>query len=317
MPSEQRSFDFEAGWNELSQHLRGLLARRGVTGWLADDIVQETALRLWDRRARIDTSRPIEPLANTIALNLLRDHARAKKHLVEVASSPEERIPIEVEDEVLARDELHRARVALGKLRSNYQSALLGTVSSEGQVPASMRMMKMRARVQLRALMNDVSRLRSGFGLALHRSWDAIRVRISPSSGRFELMVRAMTAAVVIATSSIASMPHHAGGDPDGRGPTGKPRPLTMVTATTMLEAPRAGWKELISEATIDPAAAKRKLGRALVRVGPVAWHEGDSIASGTLMVQPDRIDGEVRLGRRWIDRVCRAALAGNCKETL
>lgn len=84
-----------------------------------------------------------------------------------------------------------------------------------------------------------------------------------------------------------------------------------------MLEAPRAGWKELISESTIDPAAAKRKLGRALVRVGPVTWHEGDSIASGTLMIDPDGIDGEVRLDRRRLDRLCRAVLAGRCKGTL
>lgn len=283
---------------------------------MADDIVQETALRLWDRRARIDTSRPIEPLANTIALNLLRDHARAKKHVVEVGSPPEGRTPIAVEDEVMARDELHRARAALGKLRSNYRTALLAPISAEGQVPAAVRMMKMRARVQLRALMDDAARLRSGFGLALNRSWDAIRVRMSPSSARVELVVRAMTAAVVIATSSVASMPPRAGDTPDGRGPTREHRTAALVAANS-LEAPRTGWKELISEASVDPRAAKRKLGRALVRVGPVAWHEGDSIASGTLMVQPDRIDGEVRLGRRWLDRVCRAAFVGRCKEIL
>lgn len=312
-------FDFDAQWPLLSRHLYELLARRGLPTYLADEIVQETALRLWDRRAQIDSTRPIEALANTIALNLWRDFRRRQKFLSPDNVPADIRAPIDVETEVCARDELNRVRRALGRLNPRYRRILLAAAGDfgtpGGQVPASVRMMKMRARAALRALAEDVTRLHTGLGVAIHRFSNSLRARSTAVSSRSEWVTAAAAAAamlLVVPTSMVPSAPDA----PDV--PEAAPRvsfggSVYLAGSSTSAYGPE--W-EIVHTAHLDPREDKLK--KPSLSVGLVDYYEGDSIGSGTIVVR-SALDAAEALPtlRARLGRVCPTTLLRrSCRET-
>ena len=165
---------FETAWPELAARLKPTLLKRGATPTQAEDVTQETGLRLWRIWLETDHSRPVWPLAVTIALNVLRDQERRDRRLIVTDVVPDAPEPVSVEDEGMARLELHRVAQAIRTLQPAHRSALLDHVESAGtrrapRTPAE-KMMLMRARRRLHAALGTVSAAIFGIVLRLRRS---------------------------------------------------------------------------------------------------------------------------------------------------
>jgi RNA polymerase sigma factor (sigma-70 family) len=150
---------FCMAWRAIAPGLARYLRRRGVVPDDVEDVVQETALRLFVVWPRIDSEASVEPLARTIALNVWRDHLRTRAARdVRVADVPD--MPDAaacVERTVLARVELARVVAVVRLLPREDRAALaVGTaralgVSCERPATAADRMRLMRCRRALRS----------------------------------------------------------------------------------------------------------------------------------------------------------------------
>jgi DNA-directed RNA polymerase specialized sigma24 family protein len=158
----ERRRDFEHQWPAIQSGLKSLLARKKVPAPEREDLIQETALRLYGMWGRVDPSRSPWPLAVTIALNLVRDGSRHRP-IRELSSAevPETADLHEVERAGLARVELGRVRAALGEMSPAYRQSLLVEV---GDAPAradagsaAQKMTRVRARRKLAQLVEKVS----------------------------------------------------------------------------------------------------------------------------------------------------------------
>lgn len=155
---------FAAEWPATARRLGRALARHGVNAHDREDILQETALRLYRSWASVDVDRGVEPFARTIALNLLRDNARRSGAHGEVLGDVPDRADSGdvVERTTIARLELGHVRRALTRLRPVEQRVLTEAVTAEitgdqSLAPASVRMARMRARRQLVAVLRAAS----------------------------------------------------------------------------------------------------------------------------------------------------------------
>jgi hypothetical protein len=152
--------DFERQWAELATRLDRFLANRRVAPCLRDDLIQETALRLYASWTTVDRTRSPWPLTATIALNLLRDNGRSARNRELFIPPPETASSHEVEASGLARIELARVATALDQLPPSQRAALLrelgmGAVSPTS--PDAEKMLRLRARKKLRSLVERVS----------------------------------------------------------------------------------------------------------------------------------------------------------------
>ncbi|HET7483356.1 MAG TPA: sigma factor, partial [Actinomycetota bacterium] len=117
---------FEDEWPRIERYLRDVLARRRIPRDELEDVVQDTALRLfraWDR-VRPETA---ASFALTISLNLVRDDARRRTRR-ENMPLPVEAPQGDIEQEALARIELARVRMALDRMNESQRSVLLAEV---------------------------------------------------------------------------------------------------------------------------------------------------------------------------------------------
>ena len=169
-----RVFDDE--WAELAPRLSMVLAGKGVHAQDRDDLVQETALRLYRVWETLAPEQPVWPFAVTIALNLWRDQMRASvvrqrdvlsanlgDDTSEVAAS------YDVERTVLARQELAQVGAAIRTLEPEQRRLLLENDEVAAVVSplrAADRMARMRARRQLARV---VGRASAAVGLFLWR----------------------------------------------------------------------------------------------------------------------------------------------------
>ncbi|MEA2435237.1 MAG: hypothetical protein QOG54_2694 [Actinomycetota bacterium] len=160
--SPELQADFVAQWPELSRRLNALFARKNVSQPTRDDLIQETALRLikiWDS---VDMTRSPWPLTATIGLNLLRDRAKSLASTEVLADLPDAPAMLDVADAGIARVELERVRKAMTELTAAQRTILLdevGEASAVGGSAASQKMLRMRARRKLRAILEHVSGL--------------------------------------------------------------------------------------------------------------------------------------------------------------
>jgi DNA-directed RNA polymerase specialized sigma24 family protein len=158
--SPELQASFVAQWPDLSRRLNALFARKNVRQPTRDDLVQETALRLlriWDS---VDQSRSPWPLTATIGLNLLRDRAKALATTEVLADLPDSPAMMDVEDAGIARIELERVRKAMAELTHAQRTILLDEVGEASAMPgtaAAQKMLRMRARRKLRAILEHVS----------------------------------------------------------------------------------------------------------------------------------------------------------------
>lgn len=151
--------EFEISWKELQPRLRVMLAARRVGMDRHEDLLQETALRLYRMWERVDRSKPSWPLAKTIALNLLRDEYRTRRVTQSLEDSPEQPFDYDLEAQGIARLELERVHKALSSLTELQRRALLVEIGvlPTGEPCSGDKMVRMRARKRLVSLLEDVS----------------------------------------------------------------------------------------------------------------------------------------------------------------
>ncbi|HMC67974.1 MAG TPA: sigma factor, partial [Mycobacteriales bacterium] len=160
-----RVFDDE--WAGLAPRLSMVLAAKGVHAQDRDDLLQDTALRLYRVWETLAPDQPVWPFAVTIALNLWRDQLRAAvvrqrdvlaANLGEaVADAP---ALCDVERTVLARQELEQVGAVMRELEPEQRRLLLANEEVSPVVaplrPAE-RMARMRARRELARLVGRAS----------------------------------------------------------------------------------------------------------------------------------------------------------------
>jgi DNA-directed RNA polymerase specialized sigma24 family protein len=166
---------FLAEWPAVSRRVGGMLNRRGLRPADIDDVVQETALRLYRSWGQLDAGRPVEPYAKTIALNVWRDGLRRGDQEQLVSDVPDApTVSAGVEQIFLAREELSRTRRALGRMRPAQRGLLvavaeeeLGLGTEHGAVTDALRMARMRARRQLLVVLQSASAVAAAVGSGL------------------------------------------------------------------------------------------------------------------------------------------------------
>ena len=89
---------FEEDWPELQKGLQRNLARRGIPPWKADDVIQETGLRLFRCWENVDPERSPFGLALRIANNLMWDEARKHRGREILGEVPEKATAHDVEE---------------------------------------------------------------------------------------------------------------------------------------------------------------------------------------------------------------------------
>lgn len=158
---------FESVWRELRPRTIGLLVRRGASQELAEDVAQETAIRLLRNWHLLDEDRPAWPLARRIALNCLIDHHRREQPDI-LAAIPDQVAPFDVEEQSLARfrlGEVWRAMAGLTQREKAVLLAELGVAGHHGNTSA-IKMARLRAREKLSAAVG-----RSGALSAVPLQW--------------------------------------------------------------------------------------------------------------------------------------------------
>ena len=156
--STQPSFDresFDEAWPALAERLRRSLSSRGVPIQDRDDVVQETALRVYRSWNTIDPTRPAWPFVITVAVNIWRDIIRERTGRiaqVHPSATIEVTADQDVERDVLARQELANTVVAMRALAPEQRRLLLASEEFADTVRplrAAERVARMRVRRQL------------------------------------------------------------------------------------------------------------------------------------------------------------------------
>jgi RNA polymerase sigma-70 factor (ECF subfamily) len=156
---------FAVGWPELVPRLRAMLARAGAPVAEREDLVQETALRLFRMWDSVDPERPVEPLARRIAMNAWRDQWRRRGEREVLGEVPELAAAVDTERAALARVEVAEVSRALSVLPAG-AARVLRVAAREAEcgaellrTPASVRMARSRARRALLACLKVASAL--------------------------------------------------------------------------------------------------------------------------------------------------------------
>lgn len=154
---------FDGVWAEMRDRLARVLAARGVPAQDREDLLQETALRLYRVWDTLDPAQPVWPYAVTIALNLWRDSLRAAATRVREVSpfvsfdNPDD---LDVERTVIARQELATVSAALRELAPEQRRLVLETeelTSVVRPLRAAERMSRMRVRRELARVVGRAS----------------------------------------------------------------------------------------------------------------------------------------------------------------
>ena len=149
---------FATEWPALVPKLRTMLARAGAPVAEREDLVQETALRLYRMWPKIDQERGVEPLARRIATNAWRDQWRRRGEREVLGDVPEAAAGHDTERAALARVEVREVSRAMARLRPATAAVLRVAATeaesdglAEGGTPAALRMARCRARRALQA----------------------------------------------------------------------------------------------------------------------------------------------------------------------
>src|SRR5438045_4036889 len=145
--------EFFAGhWPALVPGLRAMLAKAGAPTAERDDLIQETALRLFGMWDSVDRDRSVEPLARRIAMNVWRDQWRSRGQREVIGEIPEQVSDRDTERTALARIEVAEVSRAMATLRPGVADVLrVAAREAEGtavqaRTPAAVRMARTRAR---------------------------------------------------------------------------------------------------------------------------------------------------------------------------
>src|SRR4051795_8396240 len=129
---------FDAAWPDLAERLRRSLTARGVPAQDRDDVVQETALRVYRVWDSLDSTRPRWPFVITVGVNIWRDIVRSRTGRI-ASEHPSAWIEVtaehDVERDVLARQELRQVGVAMQSMAPEQRRLLLATEEFADTLP--------------------------------------------------------------------------------------------------------------------------------------------------------------------------------------
>lgn len=171
MTSDQKR-DFEHQWPALAIRVNRLMRRKKISPWLAEDLTQETGLRLIRMWPKIDQAQPLWPLVTTIALNLMRDEMRRDGSRELMCAVPDAPSTENVERRGLARLELRAVGGAMSQMAEAQRQVLIAEVAdplAEAPDASATRMLRMRARRKLQGLLDHASLLGIAVGDHMRR----------------------------------------------------------------------------------------------------------------------------------------------------
>jgi hypothetical protein len=253
---------FEEEWPELSRRVRNSLTARGASSWVRDDILQETALRLFRMWDQVDAERSPCGLALTIAHNLLWDEQHRKAPGEVLGLIPDVPGNHDVERSGIAREELGRVYRLLPRLKSSQRSALLAEIG--GPEPAmssgdALKMLRLRARRKLTALMEGASAGIFVMGFEFRRlGWrvsSAVRRHATPAELPAGAVVAFCGVVAVLMVPLQATPQASAGRQAVG----GVSRVLTSAQASAVKPAARPGVAGVSGWGAARAGAAPRK----------------------------------------------------------
>lgn len=226
MTSDQER-DFEHQWPALALRVNRLMRRKKISPWLAEDLTQETGLRLVRMWPKIDQTQPLWPLAATIALNLMRDEMRKEASHDLTYGVPDAPSKENVEQRGMARLELRAVGGALAQMTEPHRHALLAEVASDRAAspePTAARMLRMRARRKLQNLLDHASLLGIAFVDQLRRVMREAEVAISRALPSHVEHVSAAAVSLLAALSlGIALVPDTPSDAGEGAAPSRRP----------------------------------------------------------------------------------------------
>ncbi|HVF52577.1 MAG TPA: sigma-70 family RNA polymerase sigma factor [Actinomycetota bacterium] len=196
--------EFEQAWAVLRPRLFRLLMARGAQADVAEDVLQEAAIKLYSSWSRVDLTQPVWPFARTIALNCLIDNFR-RVRAVPLAEIPDTAADVDVEDHALARARLTVVARVMGTLRPADRNTLLELVEPTMPAPTSSaaKMARMRAR---RRLANAMEKTASAFG-SIPLGWRRVQLWVgSPGVAEMHGTASALAAAAVAITIGFSPM---------------------------------------------------------------------------------------------------------------
>lgn len=236
---------FEEQWPDLARRLDAMLAGKRVPAHKRDDIVQETGLRLFRMWDQVDPDRPLWALVVTIALNLLRDEARKRPEREILGLVPDRAADQDVERAGLARLEWRRVQNAMSQLSPAHRSILMAELGDESAAPGrganATKMLRMRARRRLSALLDVASASGLVFGVRIRRLFDLERHVIAVRSilGGSENVVAPAAAGFLSAVALFAAAVGPLAGDA-GAGTLSKSAGTPLAAAATSPSAANA-----------------------------------------------------------------------------
>ena len=242
---------FDEAWPALAERLRRSLTARGVPAQDRDDVVQETALRVYRHWTTLDPDRPAWPFVITVAINIWRDIVRERTGRI-AQVHPTEHIEMtadhDVERDVLARQELASTVNAMRSLAPEQRRLLLATEEFNDTVrplrPAE-RVARMRVR---RQLARTVGRASAAFLLLwLRRPGRTTGAVATAYAGALAAAV--LTAPAMVTMPAISALPaphvaahpapaHVAGTAADRHGSQAVARPLDRATGAVQSSTP-------------------------------------------------------------------------------
>lgn len=200
---------FAEAWPELEERLRRSLAARGVPAQDRDDVVQETALRVYRAWPTLDHQHSTWPFVITVAVNFWRDVMRertgriAQVHPVAVIEATAD---LDVERDVLARQELASVGVAMRALGAEQRRLLFASEEFADTVrpllPAE-RVARMRVRRQLARAVGRASA--AVFVLWLRRPGRTSGVVATAYAGALAATV--LTAPAMVTMPAVSALP--------------------------------------------------------------------------------------------------------------
>jgi DNA-directed RNA polymerase specialized sigma24 family protein len=266
-----------------------MLSARGVNASDREDVIQETAARLFVMWDDVDQTRPLWGLAATIALNLVRSEARKRKIHQEIAldATIERESNVDVEGVGLARLELTRVGRAMSHLKADHRDVLLREAMDEpaddNRSAAATKMLRMRARRRLHLLLETAS---VGVGLCCLRArrWFD---QIAPATS-------GMVAAVALASTMVSAAPNAALGGALAAGPVltrpdaSTSRVIREVARAPRLEemAPSSSDSGVVNTATDDGIESVR------VPVGPTEVSAGGEASFNNVSLRVEEGQG-------------------------
>jgi DNA-directed RNA polymerase specialized sigma24 family protein len=286
---------FEEAWADLRPRLHRLLISRGIATDVADDIVQDAAIKLLSNWRRIDLEQPLWPLARTITLNCLADNYR-RVQPVPVSEVPDAAAVYDVEEHGLARARLSMVGRAMATLRMTDRATLIEAMDGEGpgRNTSAAKMARMRARQRLMSALERTASVFSAVPLTYRR------VQIWMQSHPFAEIqgTAASVGATAVAVTLVLTPVDPSSGPRDGSREGGQRHRVKVASAPSQKAEPTKGDRKRA------PSREDRTSVNTVAEEVPTDTSSAETETTGTPArrttqeePQPDAPDQETKVG--------------------